>query len=290
MDKLFYDWGGSMVHVINESANDGELPTSVKDEKALADVMKYPDLDAMMNDLKVPTEIIGESSFESFNLERRQHFIDRADREGHVLKSTCNRETGRHRRLCGFPKKSDKTDMIDVYVIRHKATETSAHLKAPRIHNPNDPLILKHKAANEDLMRLRRSKTLRISKRSKNGFVMDPDKDLLALKIIKELPLYKSLDEELRFALGNGDKYSKSFVACIYVAAKRSNSRREFENICGLYAHGYPCMIRSDIYMHRWRKGCRAGAKAKNAGKITLSQFRKASRWLYHHTKTLEVK
>ena len=288
MPVLIFDWGGDAVHVIDLKANKGKLPKDKKDKKAFGDVKIYPTLAVLLDTLNTPTILVGESSFESFILEDREAFMERAKLEKHILLTTAPRSTGRHRRSVGFKKKSDKSDFIDVYVIRDLATGNT-HLKVPKMYDLNDEFNQSRVAANEELMKLMSKRIYRKSTRAKKGFMMDSAKDKFAKELITKLPLYESLDEVEQMALGNGDEYSKALVACVYIAGKHAKNRQEFERICGFYVHGYPSMIRSEIYMHRWSRNLRPfPGKGKFAGRITLTQFRKAVRRLYHETKQLQ--
>jgi hypothetical protein len=285
MKRCYFDWSGGGIHVIDDDTNNGQLPNSGKDDKAFDDVRFYSDFDEFFDSLTEPTELIGETTFESFVLEKRKAVLEKAKQLGHTFRCTPNRKTGRRRRMLGYSD-SDKSDYLDVYVIRDIANDGKTHLKVPKIYG--DDIISTRKQASRELVLLRNTK-IRVPSRAKRGYVIKSKKDVYAQLLIKQLPPYRILDPYIRIALGNGSEYSKTVVAAVGIAAKYASNRETFERICGLYEHGYPSIHRSDLMMHRWSRGLRPEGKGKNAGKISISQFRKALRWLYQRIKVVGI-
>lgn len=237
--------------------------------------------DTLMDHLTEPSVLICETTFESYDLERRAAVAARAEREGHILLTTPNRLTGRERRAMGYG--DQKTDEIDAHAIRHLAQRNPAGLKRVRIRSADDPLVTKLHEVMAEMQQLR-VKTVDRKSRSKLGFARDSLKTIYAKKLIKHLPTYKTLTDTQKVALGNGVGYSPAVVAAIGKATKHARTRKEFDHFSGLFVHGYPTQIRSDLMFHRWWKFLQPEATAPGSrpGQITLSDFRRECRWLYH--------
>jgi hypothetical protein len=169
----------------------------------------------------------------------------------------------------------DKTDEIDVQVIRDMALTRPTLLKIPTVRLFDDPLVTRLSAANQELMLLRRTENM-VPNKSKLGFKTVTDKDRYADTLIAELPAFDEQPEARQIALGSGE-YAKVLIAAAGKATKYSESRADFEHFTGLFAHGYPSQIRSDVHHWRWRFA--------RKHEITLSEFRRECRWLYHHLK-----
>jgi len=257
LDTVYFDWGGKAVHTLTNDSND---------------IVVYPTLDALLDTLTGPTRIIGEATFESYNVSRREAVINRCRAEGHELLTTPNRATGRERHdVMGYPK-GVKTDSIDVGAIRHLARRNPACLKKPNIVNPTWADRLD--GANDEIMKLRRTYTHVESKRAKLGFKAVSAKDTYAQTVAGLLPPYESLPESRKLALGDGKAYSSPLLAAAAIATKHADDRAEFERLAGLYHHGYPSQIRSDF--HHW-----AFRYAKKRG-VEMTDFRRECRWLFH--------
>lgn len=258
MQQVTFDWAA------------GKLTTLFGDSDT---PVYYGSTEALLKDLSEPTRIICEATFESFNLEQRKRVIQLATDAGHEFLTLPTRQTGRHRRSLGY---EDKTDEIDVVVLRDESLKKPLRLKVPNVRDDDDYLVLNLKNANHELMILRR--TLRIvPNKSKLGFKTISAKDDYADTLIALLPKFSTLTEVQQLALGGQGKYSKTLVAAAGKATKFSHSRKEFEHYTGLFAHGYPCQIRSDFMHWRYRFAAKNG--------VSLSDFRRECRWLYHQLK-----
>lgn len=255
MRTIYFDWGG------------GKLTTLLDDTDS---IVYYPTCDALLDSLHEPHRIVSEATFESFNVANRRRVIQRAADAGHEWFTTPNRLTGRTRRAMGH---EDKTDEIDVTVIRHLALTNPACLKRPNVRDASDMLVQGLREANSELMVLRRTNRM-VPNRSRLGFKMVSAKDDYARGVASLLPAYAAQPEVRRLALGNGKEYAPVLVAAAAMAAKRSGTRREFEHYAGLFAHGYPSQIRSDFHHWRFRFAARNG--------VSVSEFRRECRWLYH--------
>lgn len=234
----------------------------------------YPSIEELITSLNVPHKIVCEATFESFDISERQRMIDLATAHGHDWWVTPNRQTGRHRQKMGFG--DNKTDEIDVQVLRDMSLTRPTMLKRPNVRLQDDPFVVGAKAANDELMLLRRTITMKKNK-SKLGFKKVSAKDTYAAKLVKTLPKFEKLTEIQKLALGGSGKYSLCLVAAAAKVTKFANSREEFEHYAGLFAHGYPSQIRSDFMHWRYRFANKHGVK--------LSDFRRECRWLYHQLK-----
>ena len=121
MDTIYFDW--SIRRGVMTVRND---ETEYHPHKSLS---------ALFDSLTEPTRIIGEATFESFNLELRYALIDRAACDGHVFLTVPNRLVGKWRKRLGFgDKKSGQAgDIEDVMIIREMSKHVA--LKAPGYPN-----------------------------------------------------------------------------------------------------------------------------------------------------------
>jgi len=251
---VYFDWNKQYINVLFDDAEDD---------------IKLPNLDTLFDLLTEPTVIIGEATFESFQHEKRRAVIERARREGHTLLTTPTRATGRRWNALGYDREG-KDDSIAVKVIRDLAPDV--HLKVPEI-SPDPEWVERRKAANSELMVLR--STFRWAKGPKGGRKIISAKDDYADTLIEKLPPFANLTDVQKIALGDGKVYNKIVIAAVGKAAKFAESTREFDKLAGLYHHGYPSQIRSDLHHWRWRF-------VRREGKITISEYRRELRWLYH--------
>lgn len=255
-----------------------KIPTLLDDSNQVVD---YLDLFDLLDHLKEPHRIIGEATFESFRLDKRRDFIDRCDAEGHILLTVPNRETARWRERAGFS--AAKTpgragDLIDLQAIRMAAQHT--HLKKPRILPEDDPFITKRIIANRKLQKMRANTRPVIGPRG--GVSWTDEKEDYALEKIASLPPFCQLGPVKRAALGQDQNYSRVITAAVGVAAEVAEDVKEFDRLAGLYAHGYPSQIRSDLMFHGWAGPTRGKLNAqKKRDDLTLSEYRNSLRWLY---------
>jgi hypothetical protein len=258
MKQITFDWSAGKLTVL---IGDADKP------------VYYPSTEALIQSLTEPHRIVCEATFESFNIEQRKRVIELAKAGGHEFLTLPNRQTGRYRRFLGY---EDKTDEIDVAVLRSQSIDKPERLKVPNVRELDDERVTDLKAANHELMILRRTLNI-VPNKSKLGFKTVSAKDYYADDIIRLLPEFKTLTPTQQLALGSAGKYSKTLVAAAAKATKFSESRGDFEHYAGLFAHGYPSQIRSDFMHWRFRFAAKHG--------VTLSDFRRECRWLYHQLK-----
>lgn len=264
---IYFDW--SIRNGVYTLVDEAPLPAKVY--QSLAHVL----------DLLVPGDtLVGEATFESFNLPERARLIELAKARGITFLTTPNRLTGRFRRRL-FPG-IDKGDEVDVQVIREIARDPS-RLKAPAMPDPF--WVERRKRANRRLMSLRRAGTLTPKARTPGRFNFTSDKDIIAQEWSVKLPPYLDQTPVRQRALGDGKDYSRVIVAAVGVATTEARTTREFDALAGLYAHAYPTQIRADLHHYAWAGGNQR-ARLNDQGKrddLTLTDYRRELRWLYHH-------
>jgi hypothetical protein len=280
--KLYFDWSGTKgLHVIDDDAkNVGD-----KDE-----VMQYAEFENLFNDLSEPTILIGEATFESFRKDRRNKIIRYAKERSHEMLVTPTRATRRRAEKLGI---KDKTDFHDPYIIRDLANDGKTHLRIPT--DKIDGRIVQIREENcEKLMRMRHFYIRVENKRNKISL-----KDYFAQLIIKQLPDFKDLPKITRLIIGNGDgrNYNLTSVAAVGVVTPQVKSGKELKKVCGLFHHGYPSQIRSDLMLHRWWGRFKPSifnektGKWKPAGKLhgqaTLTDFTREHIHLFHLIKNI---
>lgn len=264
LQHVYFDWNKTQINVLFDDAED--------------DIV-LKDLDSLMDMLTEPSVIIGEATFESFQLEKRRNVIARAMREGHTLLTTPNRATGRWRKAM-YPEYNNKPlpDNLAVKVIRHIASQTDTHLKIPAF--PDSSWVTVREAANSKLMRLRSE--FRWAYGPRGGRKVVSAKDDYADDLIQLLPEYVTLTAKQKLALGDGKEYNKTVVAAVGVTAEYVDNIKDFDRLSGMYHHGYPSQIRSDLHHWRWRF-------LKGQVDLTLSQYRREIRWLFHQIRSVQA-
>lgn len=230
------------------------------------------DLPTLLNlpELATPHQIVCESTFESYEPERRIWFIDECSRRGHQLRVFNPRQTAYYRTRHGL----EKTNAGDALVIYKIAFETDAFLTVPK---PIDEAWVRKRSAVNLAHTISR---------------FTGTKEALANEAIALLGDYEDLTVEQRLALGNGKDYSRPLVAAVMRAAMNASSREEFERLLGLYANAYPSHLRSDV--HHWGYRVRNGGIGKNPdgtpkfrreSTIEWKVFRRALRATYQQLK-----
>jgi hypothetical protein len=222
-------------------------------------------LDELIRTLPPGATLVGESTFESYDLRQRQHVIDLAESRGVTLLTVPARGNPKRRAAAGLPEKtgqSRETDYDDARAIQHAAI-TGAHLKKPALVE-DAWAELREQAA-------RRFIYLRYS----------GQKDDYAVNLRGCLPAYYLEPLDRRIALGPYDgsfstSYNLVILAAVGVATEFVSARADFERLTGLYAHGYPNQFRSDLMYWGW------GRQAKKRERITLSVYRRELRWLFN--------
>ena len=215
--------------------------------------------------------MVGESTFCSYDLAERERVMQLARDRGVELLTVPARGNTKRRAAAGFPEKtgqSRQTDREDALAIRNAAL-TGAHLKRPAI--PEPAWVQRRDDAERAFVQLRRSGR----------------KDAYAYRLTQHLYGKYPFSHQpagRRIALGSGTppNYNLVLVAAVGIAAKHVSSRGEFERLMGLYAHGYPCQFRSDVYHWGWNR------QVRKREAISLSVYRRELRWLFHQLKSLQ--
>jgi hypothetical protein len=208
--------------------------------------------------LTEPHRIVCEASLESYDPDRRTQFIETCAAQGHDLRTVSQRLTSWWR----IERDIEKSDEADARAIYALATDGRQHLKRPGpLLDPEvDEWAARRAKAERELMVLRRSGR----------------KDAYAKRIVKLLPKPKTLDPTVRLSLcGSSSSYSLATVAACAMAVEHTTTKREWEKLLGLSASGKNSQFRSDLYRHNWRH--------RRKTDLTLSEWRRSLRWLYHH-------
>lgn len=259
-----------------------------------------------------PHRLIGEMTFDSFNLPRRAEAIQQAKDDGHQLLCVPTRQTTKARmklaRAMGWTEEeAEKNDLVDAQAIRHEVQAGMALCAPSPAHPPLDPAYkLAFDAIAKELMESRANGRHTFNRNGKPKFVSD--KEDLAEKLDNLLPDINAQAEWIQKALGSSEKskkgykgYNRTALAAIGIAVKHAKSRRLFDAVTGLYAHAHGSQLRADLMFWVYAGG---GPRAKlynkkmldkaspagrdyildNFGKrndgLTLTQFRRAVRWL----------
>lgn len=266
----------------------------------------YLHLPALLDDLKEPHRIIGEMTFDSFNLDRRSEVIDRAAKDGHELLCVPTRQTTKSRHRAGFSDKSPNTlesDIEDAQSIRLQVQRGGA------LRPPGTPPDFEYKRVYEavasELMRLRSTGEFSFNRNGNPKFISD--KTLVPAMLEQHLPDVNSLSENIQQALGSSEMrkgghkgYNATMLAAVAVLAKHCPNRRMFDRVSGLHTHAYGSQVRSDLMFWVWAGGNNrgkiytkgdVGTHPGNYGDrkdgLTLTEYRRSLRWLYHQIREL---
>lgn len=228
--------------------------------------------------------IILERTFESYDLEERQLVLKIARERNLDLKCTPTRATWRTRKRLWPEVQSDHwtkistegcMDRYDVLAIREIAK--TAHLIAGEAnHRPPADELKRQDVARYEIMKARNTANKRQVGGKGAGKVTETMKDAKAKEVAASLP---NVPDWAKPYLRTKTGWRLSVIAAIAIAKENTLSKKEFERLIGMYHHAYPNQFRSDLMFHAWHKYIR-----KEPG-TTLSEFRKAVRWLYHNIK-----
>lgn len=268
----------------------------------------YLNLNELLSDLGKPHRIIGEMTFDSFNLDRRNEVITRAAAEGHELLCVPTRQTTKSRYRAGFSDKEADTlesDSQDAQSIRWQVQHGGA-LRAPGVA-PDAAYTSVYKAVARELMLLRSTGEFSFNRNNNPKFVSD--KESLPVLLEEHLPAVNDLPEEFRKALGSSEMrrgrhkgYNATALAAVAVLAKHCPNRRMFDRVSGLHSHAYGSQARSDLMFWSWAGGNKRGKihtkrdfemTPENYGTrkdgLTPAEYRRALRWLYQQVKALRA-
>lgn len=295
-DFLYFDWDRNKVTYF---MNDEEIPHV---EGSLSELIAK---------LKYRTVLIGESTFESYNLSERARVHQLALDQGHRWYGTPNRLTYRWRDRFGW----DKTDENDARVIRLIA-EYPHNLDSIRGFKTEGesrgvgegkkfyynflpyedispaPFIgvgewtrLKEISAQSREEEISRRLEIRETQQEAMEFrrLSEKDKAIRYNPLKKDVLIALGIDPGISIAsLDRGWKAEfpllsmNSVVWAIYFAAKATSSRSEFDSMLGAHAHGAKSMLRSQFYHWGWA-GNGHGPMIKGA---SLSDYRREARRL----------
>lgn len=233
---VVFDWAARRIHVTTDGVT----------------VRVLGSIHELLEELTVPCKLVAESTFESWDPQRRRRAIDALRSAGHELYVFRPKRTAKLRAELGI-KKSDSADAL---VIHHLATRTRTHFyPAP---DPSPDAVLRRQLANSAYLQVR----------------ANHEKPALAAKAADVLGPYSALDEPARAALGNGSAYSETLLAVLWFVALRVRSRDEFERLVGLHGSGYPSLLRSEIHTHVWRHARKRGVSWRTFRRELRRAFR----------------
>lgn len=283
MDTVYYDWSIRRGVVWARESGDGLTPYEI-----------VPDMKTLLEKLDRPTNIVCEATFGSFYLPERYEFITLCEKAGHTILTVPTRTMTRLRYQCGFVKFDENgkpknkaqgyvTDYEDIQCMRFY-TMSGGHLKKP--NTPTERQLNLAESVAEELMRLR-STGYKVPRPKAEGYTFHSQKDDFAQEVIARLPAFDSLTDVQRIALGDGRGYNHVVIGVVGVIAKYATNRKEFDFLSGMYGHAYGSQARADLMHYAWAGGNkRPHLNAdKKRDDITLSEYRRELRWLYHQLK-----
>lgn len=295
-DFIYFDWNRLFVFGFT---NDDEQSFEV------------PSLRDMINSLSKPTVIIGESTFESYNLIERQSVHELALSQGHLWYGTPNRLTYRWRNRFGW-NKTDENDARTIRIIaeypdslssireyKTEGEERAIDGQKQYVYNaiPYENISISEyigkgswarlrpitiTSAEEDIVRRverRNSQSLamefrRLDSKEKDARLLDFKR--VILKILEIDPGKTMAATKRNFAV-EFSLLNNSVVWAVVFAAQAASSRDEFETLLGAYAHGAKSMLRSQFYHWGWAGN---GKGPMHAAEASLSEYRKQARKL----------
>lgn len=298
-DFVYFDWDRTKVTCLRN--NEPETFT-------------FPTLRELVNSFDKPTVLIGESTFESYNLAERKAVFDLALTKGHLWYGTANRLTYRWRNRFGWA----KSDTIDTYVLRILAEWPTA-LAAIRPyktggsvqdvdgqkqfvydHIPMSELDVDAFIGKGAWTRLRkidvkspeefkeqefnRRLDVQVRQAEAMDFRRKDDKEKTERIVAFKSQVLDIQDVEYKHnKAAITREFTKLFpllnnsvVWAIVFASRASDSRSAFEALLGAHAHGAKSMLRSQFYHWGWA-GNGKGPMSKGA---TLSDYRREARQL----------
>lgn len=278
------------------------------------DAITYPNLRELIEDLDTPTVLIGESTFESYNLQERKAVYDLAIAAGHKWYGTANRLTYRWRNRFGW-EKSDANDVTTIRIIaeypgplsdiRGYKQEGHAEVTEGQKTFVYDPIPFEQLDVADYLgqghwTRLReikvdnpeeskqyemeRREVFRSHQADAMDFRRSDEKEKAARYIVFKRQALNAMGiDPGKTAAATNRKWTETFTLlnnsvmwAIVFAAQAADSREEFEALLGAHAHGAKSMLRSQFYHWGWA-GNGKGPMNKGA---KLSDYRRQVRKL----------
>lgn len=298
-DFVYFDWDRTKVTCLRNNE---------------AETFTFPTLRDLINSLDKPTVLIGESTFESYNLTERKAVFDMALAQGHLWFGTPNRLTYRWRNRFGWV----KSDTIDAYVLRIVA-EWPTSLASIRPYKQGgsvqtvdgltafvyDEIDIENLDISDFLgkgswTRLRKMHVQTPEDFQENEFERRMNSQMRQAEAMEFRRLsddekkvryfaFKKQILDVRQAPYRDNKASvtrefkkefplinDSVMWAIAFAAEASDSRSSFEGLLGAHAHGAKSMLRSQFYHWGWAGN---GKGPMNRGE-SLTNYRRQARQL----------
>lgn len=298
-DFVYFDWDRTKVTCLRNNE---------------PDTFTFPTLRELINSLDKPTVLIGESTFESYNLSERKSVFDLAVSQGHQWFGTPNRLTYRWRNRFGWM----KTDTIDAYVLRIVAEwpTTLASIRPYKQGGAVETVDGQTRFVYEDIplsefnlephigkgywTRLRKMQVLDPEEFKAREFIRrssSRDRQIDAMEFRRlddaaKKPRIMSFKMQVLDLLSMPYKHNAASVKreftkafplindsvmwAIAFAAESSTSRSSFEGLLGAHAHGAKSMLRSQFYHWGWAGN---GKGPMNRGE-SLTDYRRQARQL----------
>lgn len=298
-DFIYFDWDRTKVTCLRNNE---------------PDTFTVPTLRELINSLDKPTVLIGESTFESYNLTERKAVFDLAIANGHQWYGTANRLTYRWRNRFGWV----KTDTIDAYVLRIVAEWPTAlsnirpykqegsledvdgvkrfvYNEIPMSELNLDPYIGKGHWTRLRKMYVRSPEEFAEYEFIRRGNSQERQSEAMDFRRLSDTdkkPRLMSFKMEVLDTLGSTYKvnaasvkreFTKAFplindsvMWAIAFASQASKSRSSFEGLLGAHAHGAKSMLRSQFYHWGWAGN---GKGPMNRG-ASLTDYRRQARQL----------
>lgn len=221
------------------------------------DVERLESTESLLDELRSPHCIVTESTFESWDPQRRRKLVQQIREEGHEILVYRPIHTARQR-----PSDWEKSDENDVRVIFQISKQGTLNLYP--LPEPDPKWVTLFEKANREYINLRAS----------------GDKAALVETAETILGPYKKLPKDKQQALGNGSKYMPSVLAAAYHASQYASDRHTFQRLLGLHGSGHPSILRSEIHHHGYRHLQKRG--------VTWAEYRRALRWAYQQFKAAQ--
>jgi len=200
-------------------------------------VSRMASVDELLASLSSPHKIVAESTFESWDPDRRRSLVAALRAAGHELYVFRPIHTARAR-AAATTEKSDANDALTIH-----ALASGGRLHVYPLPDADPEWEDLRDGANREYQRIRLSGA----------------KDDLVARAVEVLGPYDDLGDDARRVLGNGSKYSPALIAAVFFAAGVARSRDEFERLLGLHGSAYPTLLRSEVHHHSFRHARKRG-------------------------------
>lgn len=207
-------------------------------------VERFASVEVLLQDprLATPHKIAAESTFESWDPDRRRSLLAALRSSGHELYVYRPLNTARARTSLGLA----KSDELDAKVIYLHAVHPKFHLYVPKEVDPE--WASRFASAQKEYALLR----------------LSGEKSTLAAAAAAVLGPLESRSESSRATLSSAQGYSETILAVLWFCAYKNFTRNEMEKLVGMHASAYPSLLRSEIHTHSARHARKRLAQLPN--------------------------